>query len=91
MAKERIHNEWFRPIVKRSCPCGAKKVDMFAWGEYLRCNWWTIDHFCQSCFVERVLKRLISHAGECGCVFKLCAKNGYSIPSWICMPSGDPI
>lgn len=86
MAKVRIHNEWFQPIQKTTCPCGQKKTDMFAWGEYVNGKWRTMDHFCQSCFVERVQKRLIAHAGPCGCVFNLIARNGYSIPSWIQMP-----
>lgn len=86
MAKQRIHNEWFQPLVKRTCPCGCKKVDTFAWGEYVYGKWRTIAHFCQTCFVKEVQSRLVDHAGPCGCVFALNARSGYSIPAWIKMP-----
>lgn len=86
MSKIRIHNEWFMPIAKRTCLCGQKKTEVFSWGEYVIGKWRTVDHFCQSCFVERVAVRLSEHAGPCGCVFALKARSGYSIPAWIKMP-----
>ncbi len=86
MAKPRIHNEWFMPLSKTSCPCGCKKVQVFAWGEYHHGKWRTVDHFCQTCFEERVQKRLVQHADPCGCSFQLQARTGYSIPDWIKMP-----
>lgn len=84
--KNKIHNEWFQPIVKRSCPCNKKKTDVFAWGEYVCGKWRTVDYFCESCFESRVVSRLISHKNDCGCSFALVARSGYSIPAWIKMP-----
>lgn len=81
--KERIHNEWFMPIIKTACPCGQKKVQVFAWGEYARANWRTVDHFCSFCFNERVLPRLVTHAKDCGCIFEFKARSGYSLPAWL--------
>jgi hypothetical protein len=86
MAKVRIHNEWFMPVVKTSCPCGCKKVQVFSWGEYHCAKWRTVDYFCQSCFASRILSRFIQHAGPCGCSFNLVARSGHSIPDWIKMP-----
>lgn len=86
MAKQRIHNEWFQKIVKRTCPCGQKKTDVFAWGEYHRARWNTIKHFCQACFPE-IQNQLIAHAGSCGCEFNLTARSGHGpLPEWIKMP-----
>jgi hypothetical protein len=86
MGKVRIHNEWFQPIAKKTCPCGERKTEVFSWGEYVSGKWRTVDHFCQACFVERVQSRLIAHAGDCGCTFALNARSGYTLPSWIKMP-----
>jgi hypothetical protein len=86
MAKTRVHNEWFQPIAKTTCPCGMKKTKVFTWGEYVRVQFRTIDHFCQSCFASRVIPRLLAHAKSCGCSFELQAKSGHSIPDWIKMP-----
>lgn len=87
MAKKlRVHNEYFQPIVKTTCPCGEKKTQVYAWGEYIRARWCTVDHFCQACFSTRVIPRLVSHAGDCGCTFKLSARSGYSLPDWLKMP-----
>jgi hypothetical protein len=86
MTKPRIHNEWFQPIVKTSCPCGRKKTTVVAWGQYVRCRWNTIDHCCQDCFDSRVVGRLLAHAGQCGCHFQLQARSGYRLPDWIRMP-----
>lgn len=86
MAQNRVHNEWFMPLVKTSCPCGKKKVEVFAWGEYFRNRWNTIEHFCRSCFITRVRSRLVVHAKGCGCSFVLNARSGYKIPDWIKMP-----
>lgn len=85
--KVRVHNEWFMPIAKRSCPCGQKKVEVFAWGEYVNGKWRTVDHFCHTCFQVRVIPRLTSHAAGCGCTFALNARSGYRIPEWIKMPT----
>jgi len=58
MKTPKPHNEYFQPIAKRSCNCGNKKCEMYSWGEYVRGNWRTIDHFCQKCFTTHVLPRL---------------------------------
>jgi hypothetical protein len=86
MAKPRVHNEYFMPLVKTSCPCGKKHARVFAWGEYHCARWSTVDHFCQDCFATRVLPRLTSHAHGCGCSFSFNARSGYNIPAWIAMP-----
>jgi hypothetical protein len=86
MAKDKkpgVHNEWFQQISKRSCPCGQKKTDVFAWGEYLRGNWRTVEHFCEACYSSRVEPRLRNHASECGCTFAFQARSGYSLPAWL--------
>lgn len=82
----RIHKEWFQSIVKRSCPCGQKKVEMFAWGEYVFGKWRTVDHFCKSCFLTNIVPQLLSHAKECGCSFQLQARVGHRLPEWLKMP-----
>lgn len=85
MAKQRIHNEYFMSLVKKTCPCGKKKIEVFAWGEYFQGKWSTVDHFCQDCFPSRILPRLIQHATPCGCSFELRPRSGYTIPKWISM------
>lgn len=85
MTKQRIHNEWFQPLVKKTCPCGQKKTEVFAWGEYHCGKWRTISHFCQSCFPD-IQKQLNTHAGSCGCSFELKARSGHGpLPEWIKM------
>ena len=101
MGKLRVHNEWFQPVSKQAygggsrCPCGKSKRDriqeglepsLYAWGEYSATRWHCVDYFCQACFHTRVIPRLVSHAGDCGCTFSLNARSGHSIPSWIKMP-----
>lgn len=86
MTKLRIHKEWFQPLRKHSCPCGEKKCDVFAWGEYVLGKWRTIDHFCYKCFSSRVLKRLKEHLVQCGCDFSFVPRAGYSIPNWLKTP-----
>jgi hypothetical protein len=86
MNKIKIHNEWFQPIVKTTCSCGKKKVQVAAWGNYISGKWRTIDYCCESCFSTKIVPRLTSHAAGCGCSFNLTARSGYSLPSWIKMP-----
>lgn len=86
MAKQRIHNEWFMPLAKKTCECGKKKTEVFAWGEYQYGRWRTVLHFCEECFASRIVSRLVSHKGDCGCDFALLPRSGYSIPAWIKMP-----
>jgi hypothetical protein len=83
MARPRIHNEWFMPIAKTSCPCGERKVQCYSWGEYANGKWRTVQHFCQSCFATSVLPRLIAHAGPCGCSFAFNARTGHTLPTFI--------
>jgi hypothetical protein len=85
--KPAIHNEWFQPIVKTTCPCGAKKTSVFAWGNYVNAKWRTVDHFCKACFGQRVVIRLLAHADPCGCMFNMNARSGYGpLPTWISFP-----
>ena len=83
--KPAIHREWFMSLVKRSCPCGKKKVACFGWGEYRNARWRTIEHFCQHCF-PAIVQKLIRHAASCGCSFELVARSGHMLPDWIRMP-----
>lgn len=92
-AADRVHNEYFMAVVRKSCPCGSNgvrgraKYQVYAWGEYHCAKWRTVDYFCELCFQSRVQARLIPHAAECGCSFNLVGRSGHSIPSWICMPA----
>lgn len=84
MAKQRIHNEWFQPLIRGHCYCDNRQGQAWSWGEYVNGRWRTVTHFCQGCFAERVLTRLIAHAGPCGCAFKLNARSGHGpLPDWI--------
>lgn len=48
MPKVRVHNEWFMPLAKTTCPCGRKHTKVFAWGEYANGpRWNTVLHFCK--------------------------------------------
>ncbi len=80
---QKVHNEYFQPIAKRTCPCGRKKTQIFSWGEYVAGKFRKIDHFCQDCFSYRVIPRLVNHAEECGCSFRIQPRSGHIIPSWI--------
>lgn len=88
--KQRVHNEWFMLLVKRSCLCGCKKTQVFAWGEYVCARWRTVEHFCAACYQERVFSRLSSHLQGCGCSFSLRAKNfDEKDYPWLFLPSGE--
>jgi hypothetical protein len=99
--KIRVHNEWFMPLAKKTCPCGEKKTQVFAWGEYVSGKWRTVDHFCRACFSTEVIPRLLAHAGDCGrersskgvsgtpCTFAMNPRSGYSLPEWIKMPDNQ--
>ena len=86
--RERVHNEWFRRIEKRSCPCGAKKVEVWSWGEYLLGKWRTVEHFCQRCF-EPIRVKLVEHAKPCGCRFELIGYGGQKLPGWLSLDDGQ--
>lgn len=90
--KQRIHNEWFQSIVAGVCDCGSNKrsrrkagkdVVCYAWGEYVSGSWRTVQRVCECCFRQRVIPRLVRHAGGCGCTFALQPRNGHSLPPWI--------
>jgi hypothetical protein len=91
----RVHNEFFMQTVRTACVCGSNKKRggikniVYAWGEYRNAAWRTVDYFCEKCFETRVLKTLIPHANECGCSFKLVARNGYSLPAWLKLPDKE--
>lgn len=95
MAKERIHNEWFQTTVSPRCDCGSNKKSrakagkdpqVYVWGEYVSGKWRTIEKVCECCFEESVIPRLRDHARPCGCTFKLEARSGYSLASWLKLP-----
>lgn len=84
--KQKIHNEWFRPVSlgnRKSCPnCKVKLTgSIWSWGEYVRAKWRTIQYFCEDCFPS-INKLLIDHSKDCGCNFAL---KGYncSLPEWL--------
>lgn len=83
MARQRIHNEYFRSLKKTTCDCGEKKTQVYSWGEYVRVCWRSVAHFCVKCFATRVLNRLITHKGECGCGFELVWKGSGKKPEWL--------
>lgn len=85
--KVREHSEWFRKVMDRKCPCGAK-TQVYSWGEYASGSWRTVDRFCESCFSTRVKRRLIDHAAGCGCSFKLNFRGG-ARPIWINIDQGE--
>lgn len=83
MKKQRVHGEYFQPLVRKVCDCG-QKTKVWAWGEYVAGRWRTVMHFCEHCFPSRVLGRLSAHAGECGCTFELRARAGSGpLPAWL--------
>lgn len=85
--KPRVHREWFARLARRSCPCGLKKVEVYSWGEYVTGKWRTVDHFCEGCFPDRVVPRLLAHSAPCGCSFELVARDCV-LPAWLKLP--DP-
>lgn len=84
--KARVHREWIMPLRKRSCPCGEKKVEVFALGEYRAARWRTVEHFCRSCF-PALASRLSNHLRQCGCSFEFVMRSGYKrMPDFIMIP-----
>lgn len=98
MAKQRIHNEWFRATVEGKCSCGSTKrsrhqagqdATIWIWGEYHIGKWRRINTVCESCFAREVLPILIRHSDGCGCAFALQAKSGHGpLPAWITLSAG---
>lgn len=90
MSKVRTHREWFRPVARggrKSCTaCGARLADdesIWSWGEYHNARWHSVADFCKECF-ENVRRRLVDHAGGCGCQFELVGK-GCKLPPWLAL------
>lgn len=87
--RPRVHNEYFRTVARKSCPCGsnskrgAPKNQVWSWGEYVRVTWRTVDYFCEKCFDTRIRPQLVSHMGDCGCTFKLVGYQGEKLPPWL--------
>ncbi len=52
-SKDRIHHEWFRTVTETTCECGARRTEVWSWGEYVRARWNTVNHFCRRCFPTR--------------------------------------
>jgi len=73
-------NLWFQPIKKTTCDCGEKKTEVWAWGKYIRNRWHTINHFCQKCFADRVLRWVNSNTSN---EFTFNPRMGYSLPDWL--------
>lgn len=68
-AKQRQHNEWFNLLSKTSCTgCGAKKIEVWGWYEYVSAKRRLIQHFCEKC-IHVVKYNLKAHADDCGCLF----------------------
>ncbi len=77
MAKQRQHNEWFRPVSlgnRKSCPeCHVKLAhneSIWSWGQYVNAKWRTIKYFCKECW-PAIRGELNEHTGDCGCVVNL--------------------
>ena len=87
--KVRVHNEYFRSVARKSCPCGsnskrnAPKHQVYSWFEYHNVRQYNVDYFCEKCFATRVRPRLVSHMGDCGCSFNLIGYQGEKLPAWL--------
>lgn len=86
--KERVHREWFRPVERggrKSCPnCKAKLEpgeSIWAWGEYIRAKWHTVQDVCKTCW-PTVRVKLLAHKKDCGCVFILVPYHS-ALPDWM--------
>lgn len=78
-------NLWVRPLKQTTCPCGQRKTEVWAWGKYIAARWYTINHFCQTCFETRVIHwvktRTQTTKGQEVFVFK--AYRNCAVPSWL--------
>lgn len=88
MAKQRTHNEWFRPVQRggrKSCPTCKVKLEpgerIWCWGEYVHGKWHNVQDVCKACFPD-ILPKLKEHEDECGCTFELVAYCE-SLPEWL--------
>lgn len=89
MARQREHNEWFRPVSlggRKTCPCCSERLEsgesIWSWGNYVATRWHTVKHFCKKCF-PNIRKDLNSHTAGCGCTVNLVMYQGASRPVWL--------
>ena len=94
MARQRVHNEWFRTVSlnkRKSCPNCDSEVHpperIWSWGEYSHCRWYTIQYLCKACW-PIVQAKLQQHAHGCGCMFQLCS-NTDKLPGWMVLCDGE--
>ena len=80
-----IHKEYFQPLVRRNCACGARKTEVVAWGYYEKGRWHTSLHVCRACFVRRVLSVRVPYWWRNGTA-QVVPRSGYSLPSWVTLP-----
>lgn len=85
MPRQRTHNEWFMQLAKK-LPKSHKGCDgtQYAWGEYVRGKWYTIQHFCK-CEFPAIVQQLNSHTQQCGCDVKAQAQQGTKLPTWLAL------
>lgn len=57
--RETPYRAYFRPVKPGTCPCGARRAELWSMGEYIRAKWHTVDHFCPGCFATRILGRVV--------------------------------
>lgn len=88
MARQRNHNEWFRPVSlnnRKSCPnCKAKLGFgewVWSWGEYIYAKFNRVQYVCKQCWPE-VRDKLNSHTDGCGCKVTLVVM-GAPQPNWM--------
>lgn len=88
MAKQHVHREYFREVLRgnrKSCPhCHIKLQQgesIYSWFEYSNIRKYAIQDFCVNCWDE-VRKRLKDHSKGFGCTFELV---GYhcTLPQWL--------
>lgn len=93
MAKIRVHNEYFRTVSlghRKSCPSCYSKLgtdeSIWSWGAYSAGRWYTVQHFCQSCWsagYNTPRERLAAHKKVCGCTINLIGYWGTQLPAWL--------
>jgi hypothetical protein len=89
MAKQRVHNEYFRTVSlggRKSCPECKEKLPrgeyIWSWGEYVNAKWRTVRRFCVQCWPD-IQRDLEVHKSECGCDFQLVGYQGTTLPPWL--------
>lgn len=100
MARQRIHNEYFRTVSlgnRRSCPACSEKLaageSVWSWGEYVHGKWRTVTYFCRTCWSRDPYSspqaRLLAHKAPCGCAFQLIAYGGSRLPAWLSLDTQE--